>query len=502
MFSTISIYWIISLIIIIGLVIYYSNTIEGLDNSSNDPSKYYESLNRVNNMLTLIGVKLRDGVILKDTAPYDRLNNQINYLTNVKKKFAFMIEQYRLNEQLSKLTALNAGSIQQEIDDLIQHLRKLEILNTETSTDTTDIQGTQSKIDKIIGELGELTNSTNTNVMISYDTPKIADIQKQIDVLMKQLRELMTLNTGKSLYWLQTSTDTTNIEDTQSTIDKIIGDLGELNKSKIQYMKTSSDTTNIQSKIDEINQEINTIIGDKIKTLIKESTIINKQMMDMRNNANTKTPPDMIYEKLDLMIQGKSTSYGTDASTTYTIPLKDNGDIDPEKFYDYIDDESVKRKADSVDQSGTAWVLDKDGNMVSLASQNKLNDYIKYYEPGSYKYDIQNYTPSYEDSVYLSKTTGKPAFSKFIDNASIKKGICSQYKDFPDKLDEECGKLDKNVCGSVNCCTLLGGSKCVAGNNQGPISKLHYGNQMIKNRDFYYYKGLCYGNCVKTKTDQ
>ena len=93
-------------------------------------------------------------------------------------------------------------------------------------------------------------------------------------------------------------------------------------------------------------------------------------------------------------------------------------------------------------------------------------------------------------------------FSKFIDNASIKKGICSQYKDFPDKLDEECGKLDKNVCGSVNCCTLLGGSKCVAGNNQGPISKLHYGNQMIKNRDFYYYKGLCYGNCVKTKTEQ
>ena len=270
------------------------------------------------------------------------------------------------------------------------------------------------------------------------------------------------------------------------------------NMENMETQQYTNDETNnspeTQKEIDELRQ--------KIDALIKESNIINKQMMDMRKNANTKTPPDMIYEKLDLMIHGKSTSYGTDASTTYTIPLKDNGDIDPEKFYDYIDDESVKRKADSVDQSGTAWVLDKDGNMVSLASQNKLNDYIKYYEPGSYKYDIQNYTPSYEDSVYLSKTTGKPAFSKFIDNASIKKGICSQYKDFPDKLDEECGKLDKNVCGSVNCCTLLGGSKCVAGNNQGPISKLHYGNQMIKNRDFYYYKGLCYGNCVKTKTDQ
>ena len=496
MFSTISIYWIISLIIIIGLVIYYSNTIEGLENNSNEASKYNESLNYVNNMLNLISIKLRDGDV-RGEAALKRLNSQIEYLTYAKKKFTFMLEQYGLIEQLRKVTTLNIGGIQQEIDDLIEQLRKLTVLNTETLTNT---DGTQSEIDGLMEQLRKLKTSTKPNMETSSDTTNTDGTQSDIDDLMEQLRKLTTLNTETPI-----NTD----KDTQLEINNIINEISEL--------KTSSDTTNtasiqsdidttniagIRSKIDNIKEKIQKIIGDKIKTITIESNDINNKMTAMRKNANTETPPDMIYEKLDLIIQGKSTSYGVDASTTYTIPLKDNGDIDSDKFYDYIDDESVKRKADSVDQSGTAWVLDKDGNMVSLASQNKLNDYIKYYEPGTYKYNIQNYTPSYNDSVYLSKTTGKPAFSKFIDNASIKKGICSQYKDFPDKLDEECGKLDKNVCGSVDCCTLLGGSKCVAGNNQGPLSKLHYGNQLIRNRDFYYYKGLCYGNCVKTKTDQ
>ena len=336
---------------------------------------------------------------------------------------------------------------------------------------------------------GKSLERLNSQVKYLTYAKKLVGLMIEQSVPMEQLRKLTTPN-------MKTNNNMDNNMD--NNMNNNMDNNMDNNMENMETQQYTNDETNnspeTQKEIDALRQ--------KIDALIKESNIINKQMTDMRNMAQTKTPPDMIYAKLDLMIQGKSTSYGADASTTYTIPLKDNGDIDPDKFYDYIDDETVKRKADSVDQSGTAWVLDKDGNMVSLASQSKLNDYIKYYEPGSYKYDIQNYTPSYEDSVYLSKTTGKPAFSKFIDNASIKKGICSQYKDFPDKLDEECGKLDKNVCGSVNCCTLLGGSKCVAGNNQGPLSKLHYGNQMIKNRDFYYYKGLCYGNCIKTKTDQ
>ena len=84
--------------------------------------------------------------------------------------------------------------------------------------------------------------------------------------------------------------------------------------------------------------------------------------------------------------------------------------------------------------------------------------------------------------------------------ASLAGGICSHYKDQPEKLEEECAKLDKNICGSTSCCVLLGGSKCVSGTAQGPISKLNYGDVTIRNRDFYYYKGKCYGNCVSRST--
>lgn len=168
---------------------------------------------------------------------------------------------------------------------------------------------------------------------------------------------------------------------------------------------------------------------------------------------------------------------------------------------DYIDESKLNINKD--DAAGTAWVKDKDGNMIALTASDaetaadKLANNINYYEPGTYKYGSSTYVPSYEDSIYLSKTTGKSTVTDFVDESSLKGGICTHYKDMPEKLEEECGKLDSNLCAATNCCVLLGGSKCVAGNATGPTSKLHYGDITIRNRDYYYYKGKCYGNCVK-----
>lgn len=197
---------------------------------------------------------------------------------------------------------------------------------------------------------------------------------------------------------------------------------------------------------------------------------------------------------------------------SYEIQLDEEGKYDPSQFEDYIDEEQITK---TTTDDGTAWVKDKDGNMIGLKDDgtswikdeegnmvqlnpaDKLSNNINYYEPGTYKYGSSSYIPTYEDSILLSKTTGKSTVSEFIDEKSIKSGICTHYKDQPDKLEEECGKLDTNVCSSTDCCVLFGGSKCIAGNAQGPISKLHYGDITIRNRDFYYYKGKCYGNCVK-----
>ena len=62
---------------------------------------------------------------------------------------------------------------------------------------------------------------------------------------------------------------------------------------------------------------------------------------------------------------------------------------------------------------------------------------------------------------------------------------------------EECGKLEKDACASTSCCVLLGGSRCVGGNEKGPTMKANYGDITIINRDHYFYKGKCYGNCPR-----
>lgn len=144
---------------------------------------------------------------------------------------------------------------------------------------------------------------------------------------------------------------------------------------------------------------------------------------------------------------------------------------------------------------GVAFVAGPDGNMTELKPTGDLAGSPTYYEPGTYKFGSTTYVPSYEDSVYLSKTTGKSSVSSYLDEASIKGGSCSYYKNQPDKLEEMCMAVDKNNCGAMSCCVLLGGSKCVSGNKLGPLNKLNYGDITVRDKDYYYYQGKCYGNC-------
>jgi hypothetical protein len=147
-------------------------------------------------------------------------------------------------------------------------------------------------------------------------------------------------------------------------------------------------------------------------------------------------------------------------------------------------------------ESGDAYVIDKSGNMVKLPPVG-MGVSPTYYTPGSYRFGTSNYVPSYEDSVYLSKTTGESSATPLL-TASAAGGFCEAYKDQPEELEEACMKTDVNSCASTSCCVLLGGSKCVSGDEQGPVKKENYGDTRILNRDYYYYKGKCYGNCSGT----
>jgi hypothetical protein len=191
------------------------------------------------------------------------------------------------------------------------------------------------------------------------------------------------------------------------------------------------------------------------------------------------------------------TSVAVDASGNTIPSAKTSEKPEPMKFdsnnYDvlYHDDPQTFVTDASAD---IIQVRDQSGNMVSL-NKTKSQGSITYYEPGTYKFGASSYVPSYEDSVYLSRTSGLSTTKPLENTAAMLGGFCTQNKNDPNKLEDQCNKISKDQCGSTNCCVLLGGSKCVYGNESGPVMKSNYSDVFIKNRDFYYYQGKCYGNC-------
>ena len=115
-----------------------------------------------------------------------------------------------------------------------------------------------------------------------------------------------------------------------------------------------------------------------------------------------------------------------------------------------------------------------------------------YFAPGTVKYGGLGYKPSYEDINYMN--------NKFITKPDVvndfnKRGFCDLENNIMENIDEKCEKLPKDVCASTSCCVLLGDQRCVQGNKQGPTNKGIYNDTTIKNKDVYYYRGKCFGNC-------
>lgn len=141
------------------------------------------------------------------------------------------------------------------------------------------------------------------------------------------------------------------------------------------------------------------------------------------------------------------------------------------------------------------YALDACGNTVLITkSMNQANS--TYNVPGSYTYGPTSYVPNYEDSVFLSKSTRQPSYMELKDTAAMQGGFCKQYADFPQNLEQACNATDLNQCASTSCCVLLGGNKCVAGNEKGPLLKSNYSDKFVQDPTYYYFDGKCFGNCA------
>lgn len=144
--------------------------------------------------------------------------------------------------------------------------------------------------------------------------------------------------------------------------------------------------------------------------------------------------------------------------------------------------------------NGKMWVLDNCGNLISVPYSD-VSGTTLYNEPGSFRFGSSNYVPNYEESVYLSKLTNISTVAPVVNSTENSAGFCSALYPDKDALEQKCNALDTNACASTSCCVLLGGEKCVYGSEAGPYFKSNYSNFMIKNPEFYYYQGKCYGNC-------
>ena len=160
-------------------------------------------------------------------------------------------------------------------------------------------------------------------------------------------------------------------------------------------------------------------------------------------------------------------------------------------------------------EAGVYYQFDKNGKLVEINYKESNFAPILYYMPGAYKFGSSAYVPTYEDSVYLSRETRNAQLlpgadpnsglggSPIINSDSQLGGFCTADKDNKQKMEEKCKAVDPASCASTTCCVLLGGEKCVSGNENGPYMTANYTDYTLttRNKDFYYYQGKCYGNC-------
>jgi hypothetical protein len=201
---------------------------------------------------------------------------------------------------------------------------------------------------------------------------------------------------------------------------------------------------------------------------------------------------DIGSKQMDAAKNNGTTTTNTNTSTVDSSNNKYSNDSRSIMNVQYhISDTDLMKQNDL--SFGQTWVYDKSGNKVAFPS-TKVQGNIVYYTPGSYPFGTSTYVPNYEDTIQLSKTTGMSTTTPFISEMKSS-GFCNYSKTSPSMVENSCRSLNKDTCATTDCCVLFGGATCVAGDQYGPTQKTNYGDVFIRNKDYYYYRGKCYGNC-------
>jgi hypothetical protein len=394
------------------------------------------------------------------------------------KKYDYANERFFVFFNNTSANELNTGKLYKWN---VKQWAKIDDVNAQDETNKQD----EIKKDNIEGEFTVSTKRYYYTQANSGGTPQYYNIvyyQKTIpNGYVADRKELIetNINPGTILYDSDPTQNT--FSDFERKYTKLVYQAPEIPKSEIEKVGKLPKIEPKPSEFVAITFEDGYFIinfrGDFYKKLIPNG-------YDISSND-----PEAEYKKPPLL-------------NTYT-PLKYNPNFTPEKYdskftYDAKNtdrkyrDESYGKTDDA--NMGKYWMFDEEGKLIEVNTEMNKSP-ILYYIPGAYKFGASNYVPNYEDSVYLSRTTRESQLAPVVNTASQLGGFCSQYATNTAALEEKCAAQDLNACASTSCCVLLGGQKCVAGNENGPKNPASYTDYSLMNRDFYYYQGKCYGNC-------
>ena len=363
----------------------------------------------------------------------------------------------------------------------VKQWAKIDDVNAQDETNKQD----EIKKDNIEGEFTVSTKRYYYTQANSGGTPQYYNIvyyQKTIpNGYVADRKELIetNINPGTILYDSDPTQNT--FSDFERKYTKLVYQAPEIPKSEIEKVGKLP-------KIEPKPSESNPITFEDGYFIINDGGNFYKKLIPNGYDISS-NDPEAEYKKPPLL-------------NTYT-PLKYNPNFTPEKYdskftYDAKNtdrkyrDESYGKTDDA--NMGKYWMFDEEGKLIEVNTEMNKSP-ILYYIPGAYKFGASNYVPNYEDSVYLSRTTRESQLAPVVNTASQLGGFCSQYATNTAALEEKCAAQDLNACASTSCCVLLGGQKCVAGNENGPKNPASYTDYSLLNRDFYYYQGKCYGNC-------
>ena len=224
-------------------------------------------------------------------------------------------------------------------------------------------------------------------------------------------------------------------------------------------------TDNLDRKYHQSGEYIIKNLGDQEKnTDILEEKIKDLEKRIEDEDYNSESEKDEIIRNID----------------NYKNQLKTN-----QEFGDFLGFNDVEYH-DSVED-----IKAQGGYSDNLLNGNKMH----LIDQPNRRFKSSNFVPTYEDSVFLSRVT-MLSNPKIVTNSPDESaGFCHFHKNNPLQIETKCRSLSKDICASTNCCVLLGGASCVAGDKNGPFMKSNYNSPSIKNTDHYYSDGKCYGNC-------